>query len=82
MRRRLPHRLDADPESPFQDLFGSPVNTDPEHRAPRPWLTRYLIPLGSVLIAAVAFLTQNITLPLWAVRTVVLYLAVVTVAIL
>ncbi len=76
---RLRRRLGASPESPFQDLFGSPVKGNPEPRAPRPWLTRFLLPLGAVLIAALSFLTQNITLPAWAVRTAVVYLAVVIV---
>jgi hypothetical protein len=77
VRRR--RRLGADPGSPFDDLFGSPVNGNPEPRVPRPWLTRFLLPLGAVLIAALTFLTQNVTLPKWAVGTAALYLVVVTV---
>ena len=49
--------------------------------SPRPaqesWLTRYLLPLGSVLIAALALLTQSAQLPKWAIVVAVLYLVVV-----
>lgn len=41
------------------------------------WLTKYLLPLGSVLIAALALLAQNAQLPKWVIVVAVSYLLVV-----
>ncbi len=46
------------------------------------FLTKFMIPFGAMLIAAIALLTANYTLPNWAIVVVVIYLAIVILAIL
>jgi uncharacterized protein (DUF983 family) len=46
----------------------------------RIFLKDILIPFGSILIAAISFLTANFKLPAWAIIGVVSYLIAVTVA--
>jgi hypothetical protein len=58
-------------------VLGDDPFSNPQNSPGKPWLTGYLLPLGSVLIAALTFLTQNIELPKWAVILATLYLVVV-----
>lgn len=44
------------------------------------WLTKYLLPLGSVLIAVLTFLTQNVEIPRLAIVAAVAYLGLVAAA--
>ncbi len=53
------------------------MDVNSQRSAQESWLTRYLLPLGSVLIAALALLTQNAQLPKWVIVVAVLYLGVV-----
>ena len=47
------------------------------HQSQKPWLTDYLIPVGSLLIAALAFLMQYAQLPRWITVVAVGYLIIV-----
>lgn len=48
-----------------------------EQPGPKPWVSQILIPIGSVLIAALALIGQYPQLPRWVVLVAVSYLAVV-----
>lgn len=61
----------------MEGLYGPDKNTSPEQPRLRSWLTGYLLPLGSVLIAALALLSQHAQLPRWAIMVAAGYLVVV-----
>src|SRR3989304_7335903 len=52
-------------------------NTNSQQPWHKPWITRFLLPLGSVLIAVLAFLTQNVQVPKWAIALAGFYLITV-----
>ncbi len=62
----------------LKEMFGVTSEPGSQEAVRRPWLTGFLLPFGSVLIAALAFLTQDIQLPKWAISLAVLYLVVVS----
>lgn len=58
-------------------LFELGKDTNSEQPRLKSWLTGYLFPLGSVLIAALALLSQHAQLPRWAIIVAAGYLVVV-----
>lgn len=66
-----------DDQSVVEKMLGLDSDQGSQSPTGKPWLTGFLLPLGSGLIAALAFLTQNTQLPGWATVLVSLYLVVV-----
>ena len=77
-RGKRGHLTNAGHESAFDSMFGSNPTTNPQPPPQKSWLTGYLLPLGSVLIAVLTFLTQKVPVPKWAIILAGLYLVLVT----
>lgn len=73
-RKKIPSEEDR---SVTARLLGIEPSTDVQATQQKAWLTGYLLPLGSVLIAALTFLTQNFQLPKWAFILAMSYLVLV-----
>ncbi len=59
------------------EMFGSGNSDDSDEGTATRWIKDYLLPLGSVLIAALTFLTQKVALPKIAIAAAVVYLVIV-----
>lgn len=75
--REARHESSDEIESVMGKMLGHDSSLNTKNSLPKSFLTGYLLPLGSVLIAAVAFLTQSVQLPKWAIILAVLYLTLV-----
>ena len=76
MRKRT-RRHNASSDNPLTQIFTNASSHSSKHASQDGWLTKYLLPLGSVLIAALTFLTQNVQIPRLAIAAAVAYLTVV-----
>ena len=63
--------------SALAELFGIRDDREPDGGPATRWIKDYLLPLGSVLIAALTFLTQRVDLPSIAIAAAVTYLVIV-----
>ena len=66
---------------PITLFYPDPQNDKTQDEFSNHLLKDFLIPFGSVLIAAIVFLTANYQLPKWAISVVVLYLIIVMVVV-
>src|SRR5438128_549962 len=76
MRGKRRKRSDFDSDSLFVGMFGLEREKDSEPLMPKSWITEYVLPFGSLLIAALALLTQHANVPTLAWAVVILYLLV------
>ena len=68
---------DRNKNSSLAEIFGLRENGGSDHGPATRWMKDYLLPLGSVLIAALTFLTQKVALPRIAIAAAVVYLVIV-----
>lgn len=76
MRGKRREQNDFDVGSLFPAAFGSDHDDGSARSGSRSWITEYIVPFGTLLIAALALLAQHVSLPTVVWPAVILYLLV------
>src|SRR3989441_10418403 len=76
MRGKRREQNDFDVGSLFPAAFGSDHDDGSARSGSKSWITEYIVPFGTLLIAALALLAQHVSLPTVVWPAVILYLLV------